>query len=267
MKVNSPIMQKEERKFKESTVFEGMTSIRAIIKGIDSGINDRKIEKILFNKEKLKKISKEIGYFKAVSEKYGFVIEAVTGRELEEITLGTSHGGIVAITGERTLPYLSPDSEIKKNGFYVMIEGIEDPYNFGYSLRSLYAMGVSGIILTERNWMSAAGVVARSSAGASELLTFYRSNPSDAIDIFKGLGYSVVCAHEDTDNVLGKCELKLPLLLIVGGEKRGISSSIIEKADKLVKIEYAREFRASLSAASATTMFSYEIMRQNLIKD
>jgi len=258
-------MQKEERKFKESTVFEGMTSIRAIIKGIDSGISDRKIEKILFDKDKLKKISKEIGYFKAVSAKYGFEIEAVTSGELENITLGTSHGGIVAITTDRTLPYLCADSEIVENGFYVMIEGIEDPYNFGYSLRSLYAMGASGVILTERNWMSAAGVVARSSAGASELFTIYRSNPGDCVDIFKSRGYSVVCAHEDTDNILGQCELKLPILLIVGGEKRGISSQIIEKADKLVKIDYAREFRASLSAASATTMFSYEIMRQNSI--
>lgn len=257
-------MQKEERKFKDSTVFEGMTSIRSIIKGIDSGINDRKIEKILFDKDKLKKISKEIGYLKAVSDKYGFEIEAVTAGELEKITLGTSHGGIVAITGSRTLPYLTSESNsIAKYGFYVMIEGIEDPYNFGYSLRSLYAMGADGIILTERNWMSAAGVVARSSAGASELFTIYRSNPSDCVDIFKERGYSVVCAHEDTDNILGECELKLPILLIVGGEKRGISSAIVEKADMLVRINYAREFRASLSVASATTMFSYEIMRQN----
>ena len=60
-------MQKEELKFKDSTVFEGMTSIRAIIRGIDSGINDRKIEKILFDKDKIKKISKEVGYLKAVS--------------------------------------------------------------------------------------------------------------------------------------------------------------------------------------------------------
>jgi 23S rRNA (guanosine2251-2'-O)-methyltransferase len=257
------VMQKEERKFITSTVFEGMTSIRSIIKGIDSGINDRRIEKILFDKDKLKKISKEIGYLKAVSSKYGFKIEAVTSEELEKITLGTSHGGIVAITGERTLPWLTPESIIVKNGFYVMIEGIEDPYNFGYSLRSLYAMGADGIILTERNWMSAAGVVARSSAGASELFTIYRSNPSDCVDIFKECGYSVVCAHEDTNHILGECELKLPILLIVGGEKRGISSAIVEKADKLVRINYAREFRASLSAASATTMFSYEIMRQN----
>ena len=39
---------------------------------------------------------------------------------------------------------------------------------------------------------------------------------------------------------------------------------VLDKADMLVKIGYGREFRASLSAASATTMFAYEIARQNL---
>jgi 23S rRNA (guanosine2251-2'-O)-methyltransferase len=144
-----------------------------------------------------------------------------------------------------------------------MIEGIEDPYNFGYSLRSLYAMGCSGIILTERNWMSAAGVVARSSAGASEMFEIYRSSPVDCLRIFKNKGYQIVCADENTDNILGSCDLKYPLLLIVGGEKRGISRAVIDEADILVKIGYGREFRASLSAASATTMFAYEIARQN----
>lgn len=147
-----------------------------------------------------------------------------------------------------------------------MIEGIEDPYNFGYSLRSLYAMGCSGIILTERNWMSAAGVVCRSSAGASEMFSMYKSDPKDCIEIFKSKGYTVVCADENTNNILGQCEITLPVLLIVGGEKRGISRAIIDSADMLVKIDYAREFRASLSAASATTMFAYEIARQNNLK-
>ena len=256
-------MQKEELKFKESTVFEGMTSIRAILRGIDAGINDRKINKILFDKEKLKKISKEVGYLKAVSEKYGYEIVETTGGELEKITLGNSHGGLVAITADRTLPYLEDSSDISTSGFYVMIEGIEDPYNFGYSLRSLYAMGCSGIILTERNWMSAAGVVARSSAGASEMFKVYKSNPIDCVSFFKARGYTVVCADENTDNILGECPLKLPILLIVGGEKRGISRAVIDNADILVKIGYGREFNASLSAASATTMFSYEIFRQN----
>lgn len=256
-------MQKEEIKFVDSTVFEGMTSIRSIIKGIDSGINTRKINEILFDKERKTKIGKELGYLRAISEKYGFKITETNSGELECITFGNTHGGLVAKTSDRILPCLTPDISLSEYGFFVMIEGIEDPYNFGYSLRSLYAMGCSGVILGERNWMSAAGVVCRSSAGASEMFQMYRSDPCTAAEIFKSKGYKIVCAEENTDEILGECELKLPLLLIVGGEKRGISKNLLEYADKLVKIDYAREFRASLSAASATTMFSYEISRQN----
>ena len=256
-------MQKEDIKFLDSTVFEGMTSIRAIINANNDGFNDRKIQKILFDKDRLSKIHKEVGYLRAISESKGFELIPSTAEELDEITLGSSHGGIVAITGDRTLPCFDSNTEIEPDGFYAMIQGIEDPYNFGYSLRSLYATGCSGIILPERNWMSAAGVVARSSAGASEMFKIYKADPLVAAEIFKSKGYKIVCADERTDNVLGTCELKKPLLLIVGGEKRGISRALVDNADILVKINYAREFKASLSAASATTMFAYEIMRQN----
>lgn len=256
-------MQKEDIKFASGSVFEGMTSIRAIISGIDAKINDRKIEKILFDRSRLKKIGKEVGYLRAVSEKYGYKLVEADCEELEKLTLGSSHGGLVAICSDRAIPYLTEQTSLPCDGFFAMIQGIEDPYNFGYSLRSLYAMGCSGIILDERNWMSAAGVVARSSAGASECFSMYRSDPQSAARIFKSNGYTIVSADERTDNVLGKCELKKPLLLIVGGEKRGISRDLLSECDILVKIDYGREFKASLSAASAATMFAYEIARQN----
>ena len=256
-------MIKEDTKFIDSIVFEGMTSIRAILSAIDNNIHNRRINKILYAKDKIQKIAKNIGYLKAVSDKYNFEVCESTSEEIEKHTLGNTHGGIIAFAENRIIPPLSESSQIKSNGFYCMIEGIEDPYNFGYSLRSLYATGCDGIILPERNWMSAAGVVARSSAGASELFPIYKSDAQGAAEFFKKMGYTVVCADEDTDNVLGKCELKLPILLIVGGEKRGISSSLMKYADIKVKIDYKRDFRASLSAASATTMFAYEIMRQN----
>ena len=260
-------MQKEEIKFCDSAVFEGMTSIRAIIKSYDSKTNDRRIEKILFDKSKLPKIAKEVGYLRAVSSKYSFELVETTSEALDEITLGNSHGGLAAITSSRTIPPLSPAIPIATNGFYAMIQGIEDPYNFGYALRSLYAVGADGIILPKRNWMSAAGVVCRSSAGASELFNIYSAEPEEAVEIFKNHGYTVVCAEENTSNILGECSLPLPILLIVGGEKRGISKSIIDRADILVKIDYNRDFKASLSAASATTIFAYEIMRQNKFKN
>ena len=254
-------MIKEEIKFENSLCFEGMTSIRAVIKAIDQGVSDRKIERILFDGEKLKKIAKEIGYFRAVSEKYGFQLVKSSDEEIGKFTVGNSHGGIIALCSARSIPLLSA-KDIKKNGFYAMLQGIEDPYNFGYVIRSLYACGCDGIILGERNWMSAAGVVCRSSAGASELLPMYSLSDIDTVNLFKSLSYKVVCADLRTDNVLGHTALPSSLLLVVGGEKRGISADIISMADILIKIPYAREFGASLSAASAATMFAFEIMRQ-----
>ncbi len=239
-----------------------MTSIRAILRARDAGINDRSINTVLYDGSKMQKIHKEVGYLKAVSEKYGFKVEETDTQTIEEQALGQTHGGILALACERTIPCLAPD-KIKENGFYVMIQGIEDPYNFGYALRSLFACGASGVVLPERNWMSAAGVVARSSAGASEELPMYTAEAGEAINVLKSRGYTVVCADLDTEDVLGECALPYPIFLIVGGERRGISKDVLALADKRVKIEYAREFRASLSAASATTMFAYEIMRQN----
>ena len=259
-------MIKESIKFQNSLVFEGMTSIRAIIKGREIGTTDRVIQKILYDKEKYVKNAKTISYLKAVSKEVGFEVVESCAEEIEKMALGTSHGGIIAIANDRTIPCLNSNTDIKDNGFYCMIQGIEDPYNFGYSIRSLYACGCDGIILPERNWMSAAGVVARSSAGASELMNFYTCTPELAADVFHARAYKIVCADERTDNILGACELLNPILLIVGGEKRGISKSLLDKTDVLIKINYARQFNASLSAASATTMFAYEIMRQNAKK-
>lgn len=256
-------MQKEFIKFESSVVFEGMTSIRALIRAIDTGIHDRRILKIIFDRDKSHKLIKELGYFKAVSSKYGFELIESDSTYIDSLTLGNTHGGVVAICTERTIPHFSSIEKLPEFGFYAMIDGIEDPYNFGYALRSLYSCGCSGIILGQRNWMSAAGVVCRSSAGASELFNIYSGDPAEVVDFFKKSGYSAVCADLRTDNVLGDCSLPCPLLLIVGGEKRGISRAILDKADILVRIPYANDFKASLSAASASTIFAYEVMRQN----
>ena len=259
-------MQKEYLKFKDALCFEGMTSIRAIIKGIDSGINDRQISTILFDKDKMDKNAKTIGYLKAESNKYGFELEQTSSDVLEEITLGNSHGGIDAICKERTIPCLSHDlfnAEIKKNGFYAMIQGIEDPYNFGYSVRSIYAAGGSGIILSPRNWMGVAGVVARSSAGSSELIAMFVSEPEEAVDLFKSLGYKIICAGIRDSESIFDTDLQKPLFVVLGGEKRGISRAILDKADTIVRIDYGNDFNGSLSTAAASAVFAFEIFRAN----
>ncbi len=256
-------MQKEAEKFVSSSVMEGMFSIRAILRASEDGINDRKIEKILFDREKNKSKARELSYLRAKSHELGFEIEFCDAEKLEEITIGNSHGGIVALCTDRTIGSLS-DMNIRENGFYVMLEGIEDPYNFGYCLRSLYAAGVDGILVGERNWFSAAGVVSRASAGASELFEIASGEPSDMIDIFREKGYTVIAADKTDDAVpIYDTNIARPVLLIVGGEKRGITRAVLEKCDKVVSLDYGRRFGAALSAASAASILAFEIYRQN----
>ena len=255
-------MIKENERFISSTVFEGMTSIRAIIDNLKSNKpNARKIDKILFDSKKRKQKSKEFGYLLKMGELFGFDVEECDSNKINSLSIGSSHGGILAICNEKQYPTLSL-SDIKNNGFYAMIEGIEDPYNFGYALRSIYASGVDGIILSKRNWLSAAGVVCRSSAGASERADIYIAD-DNFIELFKEAGYKIVCADIKNSISVYDADLKKPLFLVVGGEKRGISSSILSKADEIIRIDYGRDFDAALSAASASTIIAFEIYRRN----
>ncbi len=255
-------MIKESSRFASSTIFEGMTSIRAVIDNLKlHKPNARKIEKILYDKAKSSKKPKEIAYLKKMGTLFDFPVESTTEKEISSLSIGASHGGIVAICGEREYPTLNTNS-IKENGFYVMIEGIEDPYNFGYAMRSIYASGVDGFILSKRNWLSASGVVCRSSAGASERAEIYIAD-NDFVEIFKSKNYKIVCADIKNSISVYDADLKKPIFLIVGGEKRGISSSVLSQADEIVRIDYGRDFDAALSAASASTILAFEIFKQN----
>ncbi len=256
-------MQKEAEKFVDSSVMEGMFSIRAILRAAEDGVNDRKIEKILFDKNKKKSKAHELAFLRAKSADLGFEIEFVDAEKLEEITIGNSHGGIVALCTDRTIGKIE-NMNIRENGFYVMLEGIEDPYNFGYCLRSLYAAGVDGILVGERNWFSAAGVVSRASAGASELFEIAAGEPTELIDVFRKKGYTVIAADKTEDAVpVYDTKITRPVLLVVGGEKRGITRAVLEKCDKVVCLDYGRRFGAALSAASAASILAFEIFRQN----
>ena len=253
-------MLKEEQRFAASDILEGMTSISALLNS--NGVNDRKIEKILIDHSKRKSKAAQIGFLTAKSHERGFPVEFVDAEEIDSLAVGNTHGGILALCTPRTIPTLCA-TDIQPDQFYVYLEGIEDPYNFGYAIRSLYAAGVSGVILPPRNWMTAGGVVARASAGASECLPIFQAEGEDAVKLFKEANYTVLCAGiRDSVSVFDE-HFPYPVLLVVGGEKRGISRTLLDAADHIVRIDYGRDFSGSLSAASAATVMAFEIFRQN----
>ncbi|MBQ3100666.1 MAG: RNA methyltransferase [Clostridia bacterium] len=241
----------------DGLIFEGMISIRAII---ESG--SRKIRKIYYDSKRASKYKKELAWLGHRAEESGFEIELCDKEEIEKLSDGSTHGGIIAICGERNIAPPTFD-DIPENGFFMMLEGIEDPFNFGFAVRSAYAAGADGIILPERNWMSSAGTVCRSSAGASERIAMFTANDSETIALFKQKGYRVICADMPDSTGLWESDLKKPLLFVIGGEKRGISRAILDQADAKVRIDYGRDFPEALSAASASAILAFEVMRQN----
>lgn len=256
-------MKKEYERFGDSNIFEGMVSLRVLIANMEeNAVSDRRILTVYYDKERAQKERKEATWLSHRAEELGFSLALCDREDIDAMALGNTHGGVLAVCGSRTIPKFTPDA-VPDNGFYVMLEGIEDPYNFGYALRSLYAAGVNGVLLPERNWMTAAGVVCRASAGASELLPLWACGGVEAASCFKGKGYKVVCADLRDSVPLYDADLSLPLFLVVGGEKRGISGALLGMADTRVRIDYARDFGASLSAASAATVVGYEVYRQN----
>ncbi len=254
----------EQNSSTEPNLFEGMTAISALLDPAVAAFNDRRVISVLIDKTRMEKKAREIAFLRHKAAELGFGIQEVRPDDLDALTSGKTHGGIVAVCTERTVPMLLDAApSIRKDGFYVFLEGIEDPYNFGYTLRSLYAAGADGVILPPRNWMAVAGLVARSSAGASEKLPLYTAESETVIPFFHGLGYRAACAEIRDSVDLWEADLGRPLLLVIGGEKRGISRAVLAETDVRVRIGYGADFRGSLSSAASAAVLAFEVLRQN----
>ncbi len=245
-------------------LFEGMTAISALLDPAVAAFNDRRVLSVFVDKTRVDKKAREIAFLRHKADELGFSILEVKPEDLDTLASGKTHGGIAATCSDRTIPRLhDARASIQPNGFYVFLEGIEDPYNFGYTLRSLYAAGADGIILPPRNWMGVAGLVARSSAGTSEKLPLFISEPAEVIPFFHALGYRAACAEIRDSVDLYEADLRRPLLLVIGGEKRGISRAVLAEADLRVRIGYGANFRGSLSSAASAAVLAFEVLRQN----
>jgi len=236
------------------TTVEGTISVKAVLTS-----QSRDMETIYIENGKK---SRDISFIIHEAERRKVRVEFISADRISEITQGKTHGGVVAAVGERKKTDIEELFNVE-NPFIALLEGIEDPYNFGDSVRSLYAAGATGIIVPERNWLSAAGTVVKSSAGATEFLPIAMTdNLGDAIKEAKKHGITVYCAERRDSISLYEADLKKPIIMAIGGELRGLSKQVTDNADKNLFIPYGSAFRNALSAASASAVCGFEVMRQ-----
>lgn len=242
----------------ELTRLEGMISVRAALKA-----NSRTIQTIYMRKNKS---DRRLAQLERDATAANVPVERVGVDVLERYAEGNTHGGVIAFVGPRR--FLQPGDLLgtKTRPVIVMLDGVEDPYNFGQAVRAFYAAGIDGLVVRPRNWMSAAAVVARASAGASELMpTAVFETAEDAATFFRERGLTVACADKDRAVSIYDADLTVPLFLLVGGEKRGVTRSFADEADIRLQIPYGRGFGQALDTTSAAAVLAFEILRQRRV--
>lgn len=239
----------------EQATLEGAISVQAALEA-----DSREIKAIYVQRDKQ---NRAIAWLERLARQQGRPLERVDIAEIEAHASGQTHGGVIALVGPRRFLDIEALIEGCTRPFVVMLDGIEDPFNFGAAVRALYAAGADGLVVRPRNWMSAASIVARSSAGATELMpTAVAETAADAAAFFRERGLAVACATKDRATSIYQADLTIPLFLAIGGEKRGITRSFLRQADLRLSIPYQRSFPRSLGTASAVAVLAFEIMRQ-----
>ena len=247
----------------EKIWLEGIISIEAVLA---SGSRD--LFSIYFQPSNRKKKNMQWQRLKRVAEKAGVPVQAVDAAFIAERVTGQSHGGVIAEVGVRQFVELAALVEGEKRPFIVMLDGVEDPFNFGQSIRGLYAAGVTGVVVRPRNWTFAAGVVARASAGASERISMAIAETAEsAAEFFRQHGLQVACTSEKGAVSIYEADLTQSMFLLLGGEKRGITRSFLSQADLKLVIPYKRPFSQSLGTTSSTAVIAFERLRQLSLKE
>ncbi len=245
------------------TMLGGFVSIKSVIEAKSRPIHKIYIERTRFDNVMRSdlRVPEQRQYTALINS--GAEYELVSKEKFEELMPNTNAGGVAAEVGERVF---TPYEEVLslRNGYIAMLDGIEDPFNFAYALRSLYAAGVDAVVLPERNFFTASDTVIRSSAGASELIkACCVPDLADACRELKAKGYKIVSTAKNAKaKDLYRCKVSRPLCLVFGGEKRGIKQDILDNSDMCIKIKYPRDCHYSLPACSAISIIAFECAKK-----
>ena len=223
----------------------------------------REINKILISKnihsdaklEKIKTLAKERG-----------VIFQFVAKEKFQPYAEFNHQGIIAQISP--LKYADLDEFLEQkheNSSLVILDGIEDPHNFGAIIRTCVCAGVDGIIIPSRRNVQVNSVVEKTSAGAINHIPIIKVNSlTNAVQQLKESNWWVIAtdAHAK-DNYFDIKYNDMNFALIMGAEHAGVSKSLLKMSDFTVKIPMLKDFN-SLNVSAAMSAIIFESVRQKI---
>ena len=147
------------------------------------------------------------------------------------------------------------------NLFLVVLDGIEDPHNFGSIIRVCECAGVDGVIISARRCVQVNNTVFKTSAGALNHVKIAKvGNLNDAIKTLKANNVWVFGAEANGKSVF-EANLTGRIAIVVGSEGNGISHLTTKLCDEIVSLPLYGKVN-SLNVSCATSAVVYEALRQ-----
>jgi 23S rRNA (guanosine2251-2'-O)-methyltransferase len=192
-------------------------------------------------------------------------IKMVDRSELDTMAHGSTHGGVLAIASP--LPRLNGDqlidlvSRLEEKPLLLLLEGVDDARNLGFTLRSAEALGVHAVLIKKHLWDFDAVEVARPASGAYERLPLVQIENVEPLQRLQKNGLRLLGCIAGARTSLFESDLKAPTILAIGGEKRGLSGAVRDICDQFITIP-TRGGPSSLSLSHAAAIVLSEAFRQ-----
>ncbi|MFO0775480.1 MAG: 23S rRNA (guanosine(2251)-2'-O)-methyltransferase RlmB [Nitrospiraceae bacterium] len=185
---------------------------------------------------------------------------------LDRLAQGGRHQGVVGVAAARR--YSTVDdmlSTAAKRGeapFLAILDGVQDPQNFGSVLRSAEGAGVHGVIIPDRRAVGLTGVVAKSSAGAIEHMRVAQvTNVVRTLEELKAAGLWLYGLDARATRSVSEVDYSGPVGFVLGGEGQGVRPGVLAACDESVRIPMRGKV-SSLNAAAAAAIAFFEVVRQ-----
>jgi len=203
------------------------------------------------------------------AERQKIPVQRLLKPEIDAMAYGRTHGGVLALCSAKppgSMDELHQLIETQASAtLLLLLEGVEDTQNLGYTMRSAEALGVQAILLKKHLWDFDETAVSRSSSGAYERLPLIKIERG--AEELKGLqkrGLKIWGCLANAKRTCYDMDLTQPCVLAIGGEKRGLSGAVRDRCDGFMKIPM-RQGASSLSLSHAACILMGEAMRQRRV--
>ncbi len=240
------------------TKYDWIYGVNPVTEAIKSG---RKIDMLYVQLQSQKHLSTII----EAAKSKGTPVKLET-KEFFDGRFQKGHQGIAVITRRKEKLHIEELLDIPgKKGevpFFIILDTIEDPRNFGAILRVADAAGAHGIVFQSRRSASITPVVAKASAGAIEHVNLAETvNIKHAMEKMRKAGIVLIGAEAGAGRAPWVIDMRVPLALIVGSEGEGLRRTVREMCDMTVSLPLKGTVN-SLNVSVATGILAYEVMRQ-----